>query len=440
MPSPDREYFYGVHRGRVTGVFRTWEEAKWAIGGYRYPRQRKFLTMEDAQEYVATGIVPQHATHTEMVAGKKRPASADVAGPISRSGDVKNEPIDLTIDDVVNPEDMDVVYVHGYGWSKDEGNGTATPIAGVAVWWGSRDRRNLAERCPDDQSNNCASLFSILRALETCPPSVRPLQIISGSKYATDCINSWLTRWLKNGFKTRNNEPIKHEALLRCIGAHLDERRHAGKDVRLVYVPAAAHDASSQSARSLAKRAAQGAPVPPRDYTQITAMVCARMTGAPRPIGHALESHVPTPRTPPQKKQRVEAPAPAPPVHAALLSAMYSPRKMAILAQAAAILAIPPVPHPTFAALPAVLASLPPLALTAPPPPPPGHAAPPVVRSKVPRPGRPKTSHAPPPPPIRPALMSLPMQTLDYGQRLCDPDLSPYESLLAEHGVSSELP
>ncbi|KAJ7685500.1 hypothetical protein DFH06DRAFT_1463517 [Mycena polygramma] len=412
------QFFYGIHRGRVPGVYSSWEECKLALAGSRHPRHKKFLTMEDAKEYVATGSIPKGASYTEMHAGVKRPASAmdeRERGPSSRP--MKDEPIDLTLDDdAVVPEETGVVYVHGYGWSKDEGEG-ASPFAGIAVWWGAKDPRNITERCPGEQSIHCASLVAVLRALETVPRGKRPIQIISSSKYATDCINSWLPRWLKNGFKGWRNEQIKHEALLRCIATHLDERRHAGQVVRLVYVPVTADDAASRTVKAAAKRGAQQAPVPARDYDQLAAAARARITGPPVPIARQLESHLPAPYTPPQKRQRVEPTMPAlAPAHAALAAAMYSPRKMAILAQAAAILAMPPLPPPSFALAPA-------LGAAAAAPPPPVWAARPVVRSKVPLPGRRKAvSHAPPPPPIHAASA----------------EISPYAALLKQHGLKNE--
>ncbi|KAJ7766891.1 hypothetical protein B0H16DRAFT_1882873 [Mycena metata] len=287
---------------------------------------------------------------------------------------------------------------------------------------GTKRPANISERCPGDQSIHHASLFALLRALETVPRGTRPLQIVSTSKYATDCINSWLARWLTNGFKAQNREPIKHEPLLRCISAHLDERRHIGQAVRFIYVRAVEDDPAARSAKALAKRAAQDAPVAPCDYDQLAAAMRARITGPPVPIARPFESYSPAPHTP-NKRQRVEAAPPAlAPAHAALAAALYSPRKMAILAQAAAILATPPILHPVFAAIPAVAAS-------ASAPRPPVWAAHPVVRSKVPLPGRPKTaSYAPPPPPIQAASHAL------------DTAFSPYASMLEEHGAKSKQP
>ncbi|KAJ7827510.1 hypothetical protein B0H14DRAFT_3873671 [Mycena olivaceomarginata] len=135
---------------------------------------------------------------------------------------------------------------------------------------------NISERCPGDQSIHCASLVSIFRALET--------------------------------------EPIKNEALLRCISAHLDERAHAGQAV-CPDVPAAADDACSRTTKA-AKRGTQR----PR------AITCSSRQRARA-----------------SQKRRVEVPAAEAvlaPMPAALVVAMYSTRKMAILTQAAAILTL----------------------------------------------------------------------------------------------------
>ncbi|KAJ7461461.1 hypothetical protein FB451DRAFT_1404694 [Mycena latifolia] len=100
--------------------------------------------------------------------------------------------------------------------------------------------------------------------------------------------------------------------------------------------------------------------------------------------------------------------------------------KMAILAQAAAILAAPPLPHPLFAAMPALAASVhPPVVAVASPP---GRHYAPVVRSKAPRPSRSNAPHAP-------LLVQINTDMYFFSQQ----NMSPYASLLAEHGVKSKL-
>ncbi|KAJ6618801.1 hypothetical protein B0H10DRAFT_2217297 [Mycena sp. CBHHK59/15] len=321
------------------------DECKWAIGGYRYPRYHKFLTMEDAEEFVETGAVPANAKSTPSKAGTKRDTS---------ELDVKPE--------VGEAQDVDVVYVHGYGWTKDDGTGSESPIAELCG--GLHGRADYTQRV-DNGELSCV--------LETAPQSARPLKIVSTFKYATDCLNTWITRWLKNGFKGRNNAEIKNEGPMRT--------------------------SARGGTRGRPREAKRGAQMAASDWAQLEVSVRVRIVGPPLGISR-LESIAPAPCTPPRKKQKqchgaaaAQAASAAPaPVHAALLSAMYSPRKMAILAEAEAILAAPPPLDPHWAAAaPLVFAAPLPPVFAAPPP-------------------RPSARHAPPPP-IRPALTSL-----NYGQ------------------------
>jgi ribonuclease HI len=47
--------FYGIQRGRVTGVYTDWEKAQEQIRGFARPRYRKFSTREEAEEFVREG-------------------------------------------------------------------------------------------------------------------------------------------------------------------------------------------------------------------------------------------------------------------------------------------------------------------------------------------------------------------------------------------------
>lgn len=59
--------------------------------------------------------------------------------------------------DVQDESNWLVVYTDG----ACKGNGQKTPVAGVGVWWGRNDPRNIAERCPGIQTNNRAELIVI---------------------------------------------------------------------------------------------------------------------------------------------------------------------------------------------------------------------------------------------------------------------------------------
>ncbi|KIO06924.1 hypothetical protein M404DRAFT_419467 [Pisolithus tinctorius Marx 270] len=80
-------------------------------------------------------------------------------------------------------KEFDVVYCDG----ACKGNGATGSKAGIGVWWGHNDPRNLSERCPGDQTNNRAELIAIVRILETTPPLKRKLLIKTDSQYSIRC-------------------------------------------------------------------------------------------------------------------------------------------------------------------------------------------------------------------------------------------------------------
>ncbi|KIK37603.1 hypothetical protein CY34DRAFT_446958 [Suillus luteus UH-Slu-Lm8-n1] len=114
----------------------------------------------------------------------------------------------------------DVVYSDG----ACKGNGQVRP----GLWWGWNDPRNIAERCPGDQTNNRAELIAIVRALEIMPFSQRSLMIKTDSKYSIQCVESWLPKWSANGFRTANGQSVKNAELIRYLAALLYSRERAG--------------------------------------------------------------------------------------------------------------------------------------------------------------------------------------------------------------------
>lgn len=63
----------------------------------------------------------------------------------------------MNLPDVQDESGWLVVYTDG----ACKGNGRQGAIAGVGVWWGHNDPRNIAERCPGSQTNNRAELIVI---------------------------------------------------------------------------------------------------------------------------------------------------------------------------------------------------------------------------------------------------------------------------------------
>ncbi|KAF8131655.1 ribonuclease H-like domain-containing protein [Boletus edulis] len=144
--------------------------------------------------------------------------SRDSAPIASTTKNVHTRPVGATPED---EKDCDIVYCDG----ACKGNGQPGSVAGIGVWWGHGDPRNIAERCPGGQTNNRAELIAIVRILETTPRLKRRLLIKTDSKYSIQCVTSWIFNWMRNGFLAADGKPVKNRALIRYLAALLHVRR-----------------------------------------------------------------------------------------------------------------------------------------------------------------------------------------------------------------------
>ncbi|KDR74631.1 hypothetical protein GALMADRAFT_249539, partial [Galerina marginata CBS 339.88] len=102
------------------------------------------------------------------------------------------------------------------------------PGAGLGVWWGPHDSRNLSERCIGKQTIKRAELMAILRLLETIEITVkRRLLIRTTSDYCIKCV--------KMIQKTSSGKPVKNGGIIRCIAKYLEPRANFGQQVVIAY-------------------------------------------------------------------------------------------------------------------------------------------------------------------------------------------------------------
>lgn len=233
--------FYAVRKGHTPGVYTNWGDCEQQTKGFGGPVFKKFPTREEADAFVR-GVV----TTT-------RP-------PVSKSTSTRGT---ASTSKIIAGPDWDVVYSDG----ACKGNGQHGAKAGVGIWWGPGDPRNIAERCPGDQTNNRAELIAILRTLETVPMTKKSLLIRSDSKYSMDCVNSWIVNWKKRGWKTANGQPVKNDGIIRLIDAHLSRRAQFGQTVKFEYVKGHSGDVGNDGADMQANLGVEGAPLPDRNWT-----------------------------------------------------------------------------------------------------------------------------------------------------------------------------
>jgi ribonuclease HI len=151
-------------------------------------------------------------------------------------------------------------------------NGMPGGVAGIGVWWGKNDPRNLSERCPGKQTNNRANLIALARVLETTPDTKIPLLVKTDLKYTVDCFNSWLPGWRKNGFRTSSKGHVLNSPLIRYIDALLSKRKLAGQEVQLECEPESSESPKSPGityAKELANKGRMREKVEERPWAEL---------------------------------------------------------------------------------------------------------------------------------------------------------------------------
>jgi ribonuclease HI len=303
LPSTDSEgsentRFYGIQRGRVTGVYTDWEKAQEQIRGFPRPRYRKFSTRAEAEEFVREGRTEPVGFGTEPSGiTTERPKNADGVeiaagdGPLPQGAEDGFDPNIL-----LDPATGKVVYkttqqkeatkpqttgipgmLRIYTDGSSLRNGTPLASAGVGVYFGPGDSRfvhlldthvpfltpitypsrNVSEPLKGSrQTNQRAELTAILRAIDIAPRH-RDVTIITDSRYAIDCVTVWFVNWRRNNWMTRDKKPVENKDLVESILVKIEERNDLRVKTVFEWVKGHNKDHGNEEADKLAVNGAQ---------------------------------------------------------------------------------------------------------------------------------------------------------------------------------------
>ncbi len=140
--------YYAVARGNKTGVYITWNECKEQVIGYKNSAYKKFDTKEGAENYIQSFVVELEKT------------------------------------DVF---DVDY-YVYTDGACSN--NGRENAKAGIGIFFGINDERNLSRKLDGKQTNNVAELQAIIETYNIIKDDIlagKKITIVSDSEYAINC-------------------------------------------------------------------------------------------------------------------------------------------------------------------------------------------------------------------------------------------------------------
>jgi ribonuclease HI len=100
------------------------------------------------------------------------------------------------------------------------GNGNKNAIAGIGVFFGHNDPRNICSKLEskDKLTNQVAELIAALMAIRTIKNiPYGQLRILTDSEYLVKSMNNWATKWEINGWMTAKKTPVANIDLLKLL-------------------------------------------------------------------------------------------------------------------------------------------------------------------------------------------------------------------------------
>ena len=250
--------YYGVYKGKKTGVYKTWEETKQYVLGYSGAKFKKFKTQEEAALFSSTGIVsnikkPQQREisdyfHTELkglerygIITRERPKKTEMH-PMFKDTKYKKPNKENPWSDYPSKNKL-VVFTDG---SCIEVKKTGQKKAGYGIYFPQKVIQDISGELKSNPTNQRAELKAIQVAISSILASKiyeknRPdIYIFSDSEYSINCLTKWHKTWIKNNWKSSSGKPVENLDIikptlkllqkLRVVFQHV--KAHTGKTDR----------------------------------------------------------------------------------------------------------------------------------------------------------------------------------------------------------------
>lgn len=167
-------HYYAVAVGKNVGIFENWNDCKLSVSGFRGAIYKKFDSKSEAETFIQVNQTPE------------------------------------TLPNIITEEPDYYVYTDG----ACSNNGKASACAGIGIFFGKDDPRNVSRKVIGKQTNNTAELRAIIETYPIIYPDLiagKKVAIVSDSEYAIKCATSYGEKCNKTGWKKEipNKELVK---------------------------------------------------------------------------------------------------------------------------------------------------------------------------------------------------------------------------------------
>lgn len=173
--------FYAVANGRNIGIFLNWDDCNNSVKGYKNALYKKFNTREEADNFIQ-------------------------------------------INTVIQKEDFNPDY-YVYTDGACSNNGKDNALAGIGIFFGIDDTRNVSKKIEGKQTNNTAELTAIIETFSIIENDIingKKIAIVSDSEYAIKCVSSYGEKCYKKDW----NVDIPNKELVKTVYEMYKDKSH----------------------------------------------------------------------------------------------------------------------------------------------------------------------------------------------------------------------
>jgi ribonuclease HI len=205
--------FYGVRKGRRPGLYTTWADCLKQTQRFPNAQFKSFLTLAEAEGYLNSVPVASSTTST--------PSNelARFEALICTEQWMSDPPTGTTR--LESGEEVLHVYCDG----ACQANGTPEAKAGIGIWFGPDDDRNVSEPIHGKPTNIRAEILAVIKALEITK-KVERMILYTDSQFLLKGLG-WLPGWKKNGWRTATKASVANRDLWEILDPLYQERKHA---------------------------------------------------------------------------------------------------------------------------------------------------------------------------------------------------------------------
>ena len=186
--------FYAVAYGKTQAIVNTWPECKDLTEGFSGSVYKKFDNREDAEMFLIQSTLLM------------KPAGQSKQSTPTKSKQSKQSKAIVEIEASTFVPDY---YVYTDGSCSN--NGSRHAAAGIGIYFGEGDPRNVSQRVEGKQTNNTAELGAIhhlYKLIESDLQKGKRIAVVSDSEYAIRCATTYGAKQAKAGWPAIPNRDL----------------------------------------------------------------------------------------------------------------------------------------------------------------------------------------------------------------------------------------